>query len=310
MVATITLNANNVVQDGLNNKLVYSFPNSVSFPDHEIAIQSINMYYSWTNINSTTLRNNAYEFAWPGTGDYSVIPITMPDGIYEIRDINAYLQFIMIQNGLYVSTPLGNVYFAEFLVNPTEYAIQINTFPVWTAEQIALAGGVIGTPSSATGIGWGTPDAVCPVISLAKLPDATQSISNFYQIIGFDPLFYTPSGATENTSSLSSISPQVQPNPVVYLAISNIENKYANPGTIIGSVSPAVAFGELISEVPPQFAWNKLLPGTYNQLRVALLGSNFRSIDLLDGNMTIVLVIRDRKDISLADSIAQLEAQK
>ena len=94
------------------------------------------------------------------------------------------------------------------------------------------------------------------------------------------------------------------------MSLSNIENKYANPGTIIGSVSPAVAFGELISEVPPQFAWNKLLPGTYNNLRLVLLGSDFRPLDLLDGNMTIVLVIRDRKDLSLGDAINQLEGQK
>jgi hypothetical protein len=305
------MNAKNVVQDGFNNKLVYSFPNSISFPDHEIAIQSVNMYYSWTNINGTTLRNNSYAFSWPDVaGVYQVI-ITMPDGIYEIRDINAYMQFVMIQNGWYVSTPLGNVFFAEWLVNPTEYAIQLNTYPVWTAEQIALAGGVIGTPSSASGIGWGTPDNTCPIISMFSFLDPNQTpLSNFYNIIGYSPTFYSTVGATENQSFLSIVAPQVQPNPIIYLSLSNIENKYANPGTIIGSVSPSVAFGELISEVPPQFAWNKLLPGTYNNLRLALLGSDFRAIDLLDGNMTIVLVIRDRKDISLGDAIAQLEAQK
>ena len=39
MVATVVMNPTNVVQDGLNNKLEYSFPNSVSFPNHEIAVQ-------------------------------------------------------------------------------------------------------------------------------------------------------------------------------------------------------------------------------------------------------------------------------
>ena len=309
MVATIVMNAKNVIQDGLNNKLVYSFPNSVSFPDHEIAVQSVNMYYSWTNINGTTLRNNSYQFLFPTTGgQYISTIISMPDGIYEIRDMNAYLQYVMIQYGWYISTPVGNVYFAEWLVNPTEYAIQLNTYPCWTATQIAEAGGTIPTPTF--GAGWGTPDPVCPVISMTLLPDITTPMSNFYTIIGYDPTFHSTVDSTINASFLSVVAPQVQPNPIVYLALSNIENKYANPGTIIGSISPSVAFGELISEVPPQFAWNKLLPGTYNNLRLALLGADFRPLDLLDGNMTIVLVIRDRKDISLGDAINQLEAQK
>jgi hypothetical protein len=145
---------------------------------------------------------------------------------------------------------------------------------------------------------------------MTLLPDVTNPMSNFYTIIGYDPTFHSTVDSTINASFLSVVAPQVQPNPIVYLSLSNIENKYANPGTIIGSVSPSVAFGELISEVPPQFAWNKLLPGTYNNLRLALLGSDFRPLDLLDGNMTIVLVIRDRKDISLGDAINQLEAQK
>ena len=89
MVATLVLNENNIVPDGFNNKLVYSFPNSVSFPNHEIAIQSINMYYSWQNINSTTLQNNSYWFSWPASSSVS-IQIVMPDGVYEISDMNSY----------------------------------------------------------------------------------------------------------------------------------------------------------------------------------------------------------------------------
>ena len=52
MVATVVINQANVIQDGQNNKLVYNFPSSVAFPNHEIAVQSIVMYYSWQNINN------------------------------------------------------------------------------------------------------------------------------------------------------------------------------------------------------------------------------------------------------------------
>jgi len=97
-------------------------------------------------------------------------------------------------------------------------------------------------------------------------------------------------------SFLSSVAPNVQPNSVAYVAISNITNPYANPSSIIYSISPDVAFGELISQIPPQFCWTSLLQGTYNQLRVQLLGNDFQPLKILDPVMTIMLSIRDKSE--------------
>jgi hypothetical protein len=80
---------------------------------------------------------------------------------------------------------------------------------------------------------------------------------------------------------------------VAYISLSNIANPYANPSSIIYSISPSVAFGELITETPPQFCWTPLLHGTYNQLRLQILGSDFQPLTVLDPAMTIMLSIRD-----------------
>ena len=48
---TIILNSTNVVSGTNNSTLQYNFPNSVTFDNHEIAVHSINMYYSWCNIS-------------------------------------------------------------------------------------------------------------------------------------------------------------------------------------------------------------------------------------------------------------------
>ena len=309
MVATLVLNENNIVPDGFNNKLVYNFPNSVSFPNHEIAIQSINMYYSWQNINSTTLQNNSYWFSWPASSSVS-IQIVMPDGLYEISDMNSYLQFIMIQNGFYLYTTAGvNMYFAEFVVNPSNYSIQINTYAIPTTIPTGYL-----SPTN-----WRAPIGAnyAPVISTYDTtysPIRTNTISNFYKIIGYSQIFATNSQITNVSftanSYTSSVAPQVQPNPVLYASVSNIENKYATPSSIIGTVSPSVAFGDLITEIPPQFAWNKMLPGTYNGLRLALLGSDISQIKILDPNITIVLVIRDIKDNGLKDALEKANGGK
>jgi hypothetical protein len=328
MVQTIVINQSNIVSDGQNNKLVYSFPNSVSFPNHEIAIQSVYMYYSWVNINGTTLNNNTFSFFWP-TNEYIVpadidnqIKVVIPDGLYEISTLNQYLQWFCIKNGYYLISAAtnANVYFMEFVVNPTEYAVQFNAYPVPTAAEAAgvyiapVANPILGTADFA---GYADGVATCPQLYIPNN-------NNFYKIFGFpnsignnpNNFFVIPNAVSfgdnlgANYSFLSTTSPQVQPNPVVFLALSNIENNYATPSSIIGVVSPQVGFGELIQSEPPQFAWNKLLPGTYNSLRLSFIGTDKSQITILDPQMTITLVIRDKKDISIGDALASATAGK
>lgn len=300
MVATIVLNQTNVVNDGLNNKLVYNFPNSVAFPHHEIAIQSIYMYYSWVNINAVSLNNNYFEYSWPTTTGLAspFYPVTIPDGLYEIATLNAYLQYVMILAGQYLISSTGsNVYYMEFVINPTRYAVQLNVYPV----PLALpTGWSVPTANATTGAAaWpGFP------ISANSSPQLRLSTGNLYKLLGFaQNLKYPNNPAATNQSYISIVAPQVQPNPSVFLQVTGIENNLATPSSNIGVVSPQVGFGELIQEQPPQFAWNKLMPGTYNQLRLAFVGTNNSQIQILDPQMVITLVIRDRKDVSIADAV-------
>ena len=59
---TIVLNSTNIVSGSNNSSLTYRFPNSVTFDDHQVAVQSVSLYYSWQNINNTTLKNNTFSF--------------------------------------------------------------------------------------------------------------------------------------------------------------------------------------------------------------------------------------------------------
>jgi hypothetical protein len=314
MVATIVLNEANVIRDGGNNKLVYNFPNSVAFPNHEIAIQSVYMYYSWENINQSPLNNNYFYVYWP-TAPYTTgtlptataVKVEIPPGLYEIATINQYLQWFSIKYGYYLINSAGeNVYYWEFIINPALYGVQLNLYPVptslpsgWTAP---TANAVLGTsafagfPASAT-----SPQVFIP----------TASFNFFYKIVGFPAGSILPATASvTNYSFVSTDSPQVQPNPVVFLTLSNIENNYANPSSILGVISPQVGFGELIEQLPPQFAWNKLLPGTYNSLRLSFVGTDKSQITILDPQMTITLVIRDKKDVSLTDAVSNATGGK
>lgn len=277
MVATIVLNSSNITNLGNgNNTLVYQFPNSVSFPHHEIAVQSVSMYYAWANI-SVALGNNRFTYDMnTGKGPVNVV---IPDGLYEISTINEYLQSVFIANGDYLFNGTNNEYFAELVVNPTLYAVQVNTFPI---PQPPYA--------NPPPVGW-----VAPVNNSTQ-PTLTFP-ANFSAIVGFTPNFATAgNGSGSNYSVVSTTAPQVQPNPNVYLALSNIQNPYSIPSSIIYAIAPNVDFGSQIIEVPPQFAWNTLLAGTYAELRLTILGSNLQPLPILDPNMTILLAIRNKKE--------------
>ena len=129
----IVLNQNNIVADGQNNKLIYKFPNSILLKDKYIAVSSISMFYSWFNITSSN-SNNYFTYTWTAGTTTTTYTITIPDGLYEIADINNLIQYNCIANGTYYTLSSGiNVYPFELLVNVNRYAIQLNTYLVPTS---------------------------------------------------------------------------------------------------------------------------------------------------------------------------------
>ena len=288
MPSTITLTTANVVtQDGQNSSLIYNFPNSVQFKDHSICVSKISMYYSWTNINATPLANNTFTYQARRAGAaLPVQTVTIPDGVYEISDLNNFLQFTFIAAGFYLINNLGqNVYYAEFIVNPTRYSIDINCYPV----PIALPVGWSLPPNWGLGYFDGA-QTYTPIITTP---------ANFNKIMGQVAGFSTAGGfnlgGTAAVTNNSTLAPQVQPNPTIFLSASGIQNIYATPSSIIYSVTPTTAVGTQIVEQPPEFSWCKLLEGTYNELRFRWLGTDLGQLKLLDPTMTITLLIRDNK---------------
>lgn len=87
---TIVINRKNVIANTNNTKYVYKFPKSLNVHTQEIALASLNMYYSWPNIQSI-YKNNIFTYVW---WDYqgnltSVQNVTIPDGNYSISVLSA-----------------------------------------------------------------------------------------------------------------------------------------------------------------------------------------------------------------------------
>lgn len=294
---TIVLNTSNLVQDGQNNKLVYNFPNSVQFKDDYIAVAQVSMYYAWFNITES-LRNNSFTYSWRTGATTIIYTISIPDGLYEVATLNQLLQFTMIANGHYLVNTAGqNVYYAEFIVNPARYAVQINTY----LFPLALPAG------------WSNPASLVfptqtfnPVITL---PASINALLGY--IAGFSTDANTSNGFTPPTSPyvsklangtlsyISTSSPNLQPNSSILFAVSNINNPYAQPSSIIYALTPSVAVGEIISDKPSEFTWNRLIDGTYNQLTITILGLDLQPIKINDPSITILLALKKQTDFSM-----------
>jgi len=284
----IVVNRNNLTNEGTgNNKFVYRFPNSVVFKDSYIALSQASMYYSWYNISST-LQNNTFSITL-SAGVFTTI--TLPDGQYEISDINAYIQQIMVENDFYMIDADGNyIYWLEMEVNATRYAVQFNCFEVPAVLPTGYT-----SPHAFSGT------AFYPQF---KIP------ANFNLIVGYVEDFTTPETtndfiATYGTgtayakslddtfSFISTVSPDVQPNANCLVSISNIDNIYASPNSIIYAITPQTGLGGLIQDKPSNYAWNKLLNGTYNQIRIELVGNDNDPLVMNDSNITLLFVIKE-----------------
>jgi hypothetical protein len=298
------VNANNLVPDGQNNKFIYNFPNSVQFKDTYIAVQSIQMYYSWYNI-SAALGNNVFTYTWYSGGTLTTYTVTIPDGVYDVSALNAFLEYTMIQNNTYMTTSTGSiVYFIQLEINTSRYAVQLCTFRVPSASVnpsgfIPTALGfptqvfnpsvtfpanfnqIVGYPA-----GWASPSNLG-----GSVPPFNASGSGLYLGVSYD--YNNTTGAM---SFYSSSAPDITPNASVYLAISNINNPYALPSSIIYAISPSNGIGRVIIDKPPQFCWNQLINGTYNQLQISILGSDLQPIKINDPNMTFLFALKDKDE--------------
>ncbi len=294
----LVLNSSNVVNNGRNSTLIYKFPNSVLFKNNSVAVSSISMYYSWFNIQSD-YGNNLFTYSWTSGAVTTTYAINIPDGLYEIADLNALLQFNMIQNGTYLIDSAGDfVYYAEMIVNPARYAIQLNTFLVPTVlpATYTAPAGFAGFPTVAQNPVVTFPSTFNQIVGYAAGFASNANVGNAY----VPPTSqYVSKLANGTLSYISTQSPNVQPNSSLYVSCSGINNPYSQPSSIIYSMTPSVAVGGLITEKPPNYCWNKLIDGTYNELRVTFLGTNLSPIQLNDNQITILLAIKDADEMGL-----------
>jgi hypothetical protein len=280
MVNTIVLKSENITDRTKNSTFEYNFPNSINFKDMELALIQASMYYTWFNI-SDELGNRTFSYQYVVGTTTNTRTITLDEGLYEISDINKALQFDFINAGLYLVDSNGdNVYYAEFLINSVLNSVDINTYAVPTSLPA-------GYTQPANWVGYPTTTYNVNV----------RMASNFNQIVGYASDFESglSSGVGTTLTFNSSVAPNVNPNSSVLVECNLIDNPYGNPSGIIYAIVPNVRVGSLINIQPPEYAFNNIKDGVYNNLRVRLLNkTTLTPLTIQDGEITLILGLKKK----------------
>jgi hypothetical protein len=286
----LILNSNNVVPNGFNDTYLYRFPNgSVSFENDTVAIGSISLYYSWYNITSLTTgagyNNNVFQYVWYSAGPPTTVTVTLPDGAYEIEDLNAFLQYTLVQNNQYLVDNTGKfIYYLELVANTTYGKVQFNSYPIPTA----LPGGWSAPPGFTFPAVATTPQLIIP------------STNNFGDVIGFNAGTYPAVVQATNYSVLSQIPPQITNINSIIVSCNLLNNKYSVPNTLLYSFAPLLGdFGSPIVEAPNQLQFCDIQDGSYTFIEVDFKDQNLNRIQILDPNLVIVLVIAKKTEFLL-----------
>ncbi len=283
MVRTVILNSTNVVKDANQNTLTYSFQGGgVDLSNYQVALGSIQLYYSWRNINSTLYNNSQFNYIWFDGLTYS---ISIPNGFYTIPQLNAYLQFVMISNRHYMLTGNStNVYFLELVTNAQLYNIQLNCYPLST--------------SLASASSWTIPAGATWTIPTQSQTASIQILNNrFTDIIGFVAGTYPPTAHSTLYSAVSSYCPQVSPVNSLLISCSMVSSPLGVPTNIIYSFSPNAQYGSLISSSPPNFAFCDVLNARYTDFTLRILDQNGSNIQLLDTSLVISLLFKPKEEM-------------
>lgn len=273
MGKTIILNSTNIVSGSNNTKLVYDFPSGgYVFKNDEIALQALYQYFSIFNITSV-YGNNSFSYIWFDGDEYVV---NIPDGYYEISELNTYFQSIMILNKHYlINSEEQFVYFLEFVTNTALYAVQINSYPLDDTTTDILPDGA----------DWTIPETSS---------SATFKVNStaFGELIGYEI------GSYNSVSSISSKAPQITPYSSILVSCSLVNNRAIIPSNILTSYTPlGTSIGSLFKFEPNYTLFSDVDDGQYTQITIEFRDQLGRAIVIQDPNMLITLYIKKRNEI-------------
>lgn len=263
--------------EGSKNTYKYDFSSNIDFSNIDIGLGSANIWFSWRNI-SESKQNNRFTIIHPtstGTVDISLI---IPDGGYNIVDINNFIKFTLISQGYYIQNTITNeqIVYCELKVNPSIYAIEFVSYQLPTALPANhTAGSSITFNAVSTG----------PQLSITQ--------PYFGKVIGFEVGVHPVVAPTTLTTIQSTNVPSVSDVNTIIITLDSAMNPFAPNSRVIHAISPAGHdYASLIKSEPNEISWIPQQSGYRQSITLQLLNQDLVALDQYDTDITIKLLLR------------------
>jgi hypothetical protein len=234
-------------------KLSSKLNNPMRLKNSYVCISDISIYYSWPNIKDSYGNNKC---TYKRTIDNKEFPITIPDGSYEIEDINNYIHHIMKNNGdnedkekkYPIELYANNIYQRVTIVTKDKYILEL---PI---------------------------DGLGKVLGFTKVPEP--GIKNVY--IG------------QNKQQNGDTIPQVERVESVSVHCNLVNNIYQLDNSLIYSFTPDKSFGSLLNIKPNFPFWRNTRSNTdINEIEIWFTDQNNIPLDIEDPKIRVELQIKD-----------------
>jgi len=270
---------------GTTNTYTYTFSSNVDMSNIDIGLGSASIWFSWRNITNVK-QNNKFSIIHPTNAGTTTLNFTIPDGGYEIDDINSFLRYSLVSAGYYIqnTATLEQVVYAKFQVNPSTYSVEFVSYPMPTSLPAGYtAGSAITFPTT------------------TRAPQLVVNQAGFGTVIGYPLGTYPSSPQTILTTSSSVAVPIVSDITNVIITLDSAMNPFAPNSKVIHSISPAgVNYAQLIKSEPNEIAWIPQQSTWRNQITIQLCNQNLQPIEQYDTDLTIKLLLRMRDQNGLS----------
>jgi hypothetical protein len=226
--------------------------------------------------------NTNFTITFPTTASQTTaVNVVLPDGFYSVTDIQNYIQQICIQNGFYLINATGQYVFYTYLTySPTFYKVQLVQTPV----------------PNALPVGWTTPVGWQGFNAASVTPTLALGTNSIATIIGFaSGASYPATPSATAVNFLSTTTPVGSTVNSLVVRCSLISNNVTSPSDIMDGFPINASFGANITYDPSFEKWVFIKDGTFSSLTLQIVDQNLNSIQSLDPNAAITLLIRKRR---------------
>jgi hypothetical protein len=300
----IIINSTHYVKNS-GNTYRYRFPSTFHSVQHKtfLSLAKLTMFNSTFNI-SDTLQNNTCTITWI---DGTVASITIPNGAYEINELNAYLQKVMYRREWYVinTKTAEDTYFISLDMNTSLYKSEINVFSVPSREDALLIYNYV-RPSNSAGAVTANWNFSLKLQNQNLQPKLTLC-PKLGTLLGFDTTIkdtfgnetYVSSEATtwdaENTTFVSDNAPAMKPIFAYVLTCNMVDGGGLN--SVDGVLAQLPVTGAIGQQMDDNSSSTKeqlsCHTGSYEHLIIKLFDQNLDPLSFLDHEISMTILIEE-----------------